>query len=81
MYMYGCNTVQIKMYFQAYVMLSLKLVLLYSLLLQFSLKCFSPPQVVTNRDTQETLLCIAFVFEVSTSDHGAQYHVYRLVKD
>lgn len=38
-------------------------------------------QVVTNRDTQETLLCIAFVFEVSTSEHGAQYHVYRLVKD
>ncbi|TMS19090.1 Transcriptional enhancer factor TEF-5, partial [Larimichthys crocea] len=38
-------------------------------------------EVVTNRDTQETLLCIAFVFEVSTSEHGAQYHVYRLVKD
>ncbi len=38
-------------------------------------------QVVTNRETQETLLCIAFVFEVSTSEHGAQYHVYRLVKD
>uniref|UniRef100_A0A8C2BTW3 TEA domain family member 3 a n=1 Tax=Cyprinus carpio TaxID=7962 RepID=A0A8C2BTW3_CYPCA len=33
------------------------------------------------RDTQKTLLCIAFVFEVSTSDHGAQYHVYRLIKD
>lgn len=39
------------------------------------------PQVVTNRDTQETLLCIAFVFEVSTSEHGAQHHVYKLVKD
>ncbi len=38
-------------------------------------------QVVTNRDTQETLLCIAFVFEVSTSEHGAQHHIYRLVKD
>lgn len=38
-------------------------------------------QVITNRDTQETLLCIAFVFEVSTSDHGAQHHIYRLVKD
>ncbi|XP_062470119.1 transcriptional enhancer factor TEF-3 isoform X3 [Pezoporus occidentalis] len=37
--------------------------------------------VVTNRDTQETLLCIAYVFEVSTSDHGAQHHIYRLVKD
>ncbi|KAL7985226.1 hypothetical protein Chor_003796 [Crotalus horridus] len=38
-------------------------------------------EVVTNRDTQETLLCIAFVFEVSTSEHGAQHHVYKLVKD
>ncbi|TKS77647.1 Transcriptional enhancer factor TEF-5 [Collichthys lucidus] len=37
--------------------------------------------VVSNRETQETLLCIAFVFEVSTSEHGAQYHVYRLVND
>ena len=38
-------------------------------------------QVITNRDTQETLLCIAYVFEVSTSEHGAQHHIYRLVKD
>uniref|UniRef100_A0A8C2IUC7 TEA domain family member 3 a n=1 Tax=Cyprinus carpio TaxID=7962 RepID=A0A8C2IUC7_CYPCA len=45
------------------------------------LENFTILQVVTNRDTQETLLCIAFVFEVSTSDHGAQYHVYRLIKD
>jgi transcriptional enhancer factor len=27
------------------------------------------------------LLCIAYVFEVSTSEHGAQHHIYRLVKD
>jgi len=42
-----------------------------------------PPlaQVVTNRDTQETLLCMACVFEVSNSEHGAQHHIYRLVKD
>jgi transcriptional enhancer factor len=38
-------------------------------------------QVVSNRDTQETLLCAAFVFEVSSSEHGAQHHIYRLVKD
>jgi transcriptional enhancer factor len=37
--------------------------------------------VVTSRDSQETLLVIAFVFEVSTSEHGAQHHVYKLVKD
>ena len=42
-------------------------------------RCFL--QVVTNRDTQETLLCIAYVFEVSTSEHGAQHHIYKLVKD
>ncbi|XP_051884966.1 transcriptional enhancer factor TEF-1 isoform X1 [Pristis pectinata] len=37
--------------------------------------------VVTNRDTQETLLCMACVFEVSTSEHGAQHHTYRLMKE
>lgn len=47
----------------------------------FSLFLFSTPQVVTNRDTQETLQCVAYVFEVSTSEHGAQHHIYRLVKD
>jgi len=46
-----------------------------------NLICPPIPQVVTNRETQETLLCTAYVFEVSTSEHGAQHHMYRLVKD
>uniref|UniRef100_A0A673Y0A6 TEA domain family member 1a n=1 Tax=Salmo trutta TaxID=8032 RepID=A0A673Y0A6_SALTR len=37
--------------------------------------------VVTNRETQETMLCMACVFEVSNSEHGAQHHIYRLVKE
>jgi len=45
------------------------------------LENFTILQVITNRETQETLLCIAFVFEVSNQDQGAQHHIYKLVKD
>lgn len=45
------------------------------------LENFTILQVITNRDTGETLLTMAYVFEVSTSEHGAQHHIYRLVKD
>lgn len=45
------------------------------------LENFTILQVVSNRQTQETLLCLAFVFEVSSSEHGAQHNVFKLVKD
>lgn len=45
------------------------------------LENFTILQVVSNRETNETLLCIAFVFEVANSNCGAQHHIYRLVKD
>lgn len=45
------------------------------------LENFTILQVVTNRETQETLMCLAYVFEVSGSEHGAQHHIYKLVKD
>jgi len=45
------------------------------------LENFTILQVISNRDTGETLLCTAYVFEVSTSEHGAQHHIYKLVKD
>ena len=44
------------------------------------LENFTILQIVSNRDTNETLLCIAFVFEVSVSDNGTQHHIYRLIK-
>ncbi|CAG2169944.1 unnamed protein product [Oppiella nova] len=44
------------------------------------LENFTILQVVTNRETQETLLCIAYVFEVSETT-GTQHHIYRLMKD
>lgn len=45
------------------------------------LENFTILQVVAHRETQETLLCIAYVFEVSTNEHGAQHTIYKLVKE
>lgn len=38
-------------------------------------------QVLRDQETQELLLCVAFVFEVSASERGAQHHIYRLGRD
>jgi len=39
-------------------------------------------QVVSDVASNETLLCIAYVFEVSSADRvGAQHHIYRLAAD
>lgn len=48
---------------------------------KFTIYFFIYLQVVSNRETNETLLCIAYVFEVANSNCGAQHHIYRLVKD
>jgi len=40
------------------------------------LENFTILQVITSGE--KTVLCIAFVFEVSVSEHGAQHHIYRL---
>ena len=53
---------------------SLHSFLLYVYLLPLS-------QVVSDYSTHETLLCIAYVFEVCKDDSVLKHHIYRLVKD
>ena len=38
-------------------------------------------QVVVNRDTKETLLCLAYVFEVCVDESGVRHRIFRLVKE
>ncbi|XP_012158786.1 protein scalloped isoform X2 [Ceratitis capitata] len=45
------------------------------------LENFTILQVMQARDTQETLLCIAYVFEVAEQNSGATHHIYRLIKE
>lgn len=47
------------------------------------LENFTVLQVITCEATSEILLCIAYVFEVASTDHhnGPQYNVYKLIKD
>uniref|UniRef100_A0ABM5EHZ2 Transcriptional enhancer factor TEF-4 isoform X1 n=2 Tax=Pogona vitticeps TaxID=103695 RepID=A0ABM5EHZ2_9SAUR len=45
------------------------------------LENFTILQVLRDQETEELLLCVAFVFEVSASERGAQHHIYRLGRD
>nr|AHJ60962.1 SD2 [Schmidtea mediterranea] len=45
------------------------------------LENFTILQTVTNAFTGEILLCIAFAMEVSISDQGSQYHIYKLIRN
>ncbi|KAF7238701.1 Transcriptional enhancer factor TEF-4 [Varanus komodoensis] len=45
------------------------------------LENFTILQVLRDQETQELLLCVAFVFEVSANERGAQHHIYRLGRD
>ncbi|XP_037821110.1 protein scalloped isoform X4 [Lucilia sericata] len=45
------------------------------------LENFTILQVIQSRETQETLLCIAYVFEVAAQNSGATHHIYRLIKE
>lgn len=43
--------------------------------------CLARFQVMRARETQETLLCIAYVFEVAAQNSGTTHHIYRLIKE
>ncbi|XP_016942272.1 protein scalloped isoform X4 [Drosophila suzukii] len=43
------------------------------------LENFTILQVMRARETQETLLCIAYVFEVAAQNSGTTHHIYRLI--
>ncbi|XP_053948719.1 protein scalloped isoform X1 [Anastrepha ludens] len=45
------------------------------------LENFTILQVMQSRETEETLLCIAYVFEVAAQNSGATHHIYRLIKE
>ncbi|XP_058037545.1 transcriptional enhancer factor TEF-4 isoform X2 [Ahaetulla prasina] len=45
------------------------------------LENFSVLQVLRDQETQELLLCVAFVFEVSAREWGSQHHIYQLGRD
>jgi hypothetical protein len=36
-------------------------------------------KIIKNEETQEPLLTLGFVFEVSASENGAQHVIYRLL--
>jgi len=44
------------------------------------LENFTILQVVSTKEGGETLVVVGFLFEVSSSEHGAQHHLYRLTQ-
>ncbi len=62
-------------------MINVSIAELQSLFLDGFLKIqmFSIRKIIKNEETREVLLTLAYVFEVSTSEHGAQHVIYRLV--
>ncbi|XP_023172013.2 protein scalloped isoform X1 [Drosophila hydei] len=45
------------------------------------LENFTILQVMRAQETKETLLCIAYVFEVAAQNSGTTHHIYRLIKE
>lgn len=57
-------------------------ILISSLFVSFHIRnCLARFQVMRARETQETLLCIAYVFEVAAQNSGTTHHIYRLIKE
>ena len=70
----------VKMWFRKSLILEVTLYKFTKLDFSYYSSCFGL-QVVTNRETQEVLLCLAYIFEVSAERSGSKHRIYRLVKN